>query len=87
MSKDLVYTKTQSHLYFDILQHIIISFTSDLDLVLQVFTLVCSEKELSVIDIPKGQIEELFTSGKIKELQALIDVSWGDSKVSLAMDS
>ena len=31
MSKDLVYTKTQSHLYFDILWHIIVSFTSEPD--------------------------------------------------------
>lgn len=51
------------------------SFTEDL---------LCSEKELSVIDIPKDRIEELFASGKIKELQALIDASWGDSsEVSL----
>ena len=38
MSKDLVYTKTQSHLYFDIYQHIIVSFTLDLVLVLKVST-------------------------------------------------
>lgn len=45
--------------------------------------LVCSEKDLSVIDIPKGQIEELFMSGKIKELQALVDVSWVYIEASL----
>ena len=38
MSKDLVYIKTQSHLYFDIIQHIIVSFTSDLVFVLLVLT-------------------------------------------------
>ena len=45
--------------------------------------LVCSEKEHSVIDIPKDTIKELFASGKIRELQALIDACWGDSGVSL----
>lgn len=49
-----------------------LSFTEDL---------VCSEKELSVIDITKDRIDDLFASGKIKERQALIDASWGDSEV------
>lgn len=48
-----------------------LSFTEDL---------VCTEKELSVIDVPKDQVEELFASGKIEELQSLIEASWVDSE-------
>lgn len=48
-----------------------LSFTEDL---------VCSEEELSVIDFPKDRVEELFASGKIEELQSLIDASWSDTR-------
>ncbi|KAJ7468181.1 hypothetical protein FB451DRAFT_1039850, partial [Mycena latifolia] len=44
--------------------------------------LLCTEQELSVIDVPPAIIEELFSSGKIVELMALIDSSlegWGRS--------
>ncbi|KAJ7616894.1 hypothetical protein B0H17DRAFT_855005, partial [Mycena rosella] len=37
--------------------------------------LVCTEEELSVIDIPSTVVEELFSGGKISELMALIDSS------------
>ncbi|KAJ6611081.1 hypothetical protein B0H10DRAFT_1810310, partial [Mycena sp. CBHHK59/15] len=44
--------------------------------------LVCTEEELSVIDIPAAAVEELLSSGKISELMVLIDSSyegWGRS--------
>ena len=50
------------------------SFTEDL---------VCSGEELSIIDILKDTVRELFASGKIKELQAWIDASWDDNEISL----
>ncbi|CAA7271021.1 unnamed protein product [Cyclocybe aegerita] len=38
--------------------------------------LVCSERELSVIDMDPNVIDELMAAGKIDELKEYIDVSW-----------
>ncbi|KAJ6492756.1 hypothetical protein C8R47DRAFT_975538, partial [Mycena vitilis] len=50
-----------------------ISFTDDL---------VATEKELSVIDLDPGVVEELLATGKIQQLVELLNESWkgwGDS--------
>lgn len=44
-----------------------LSFTEDL---------ICTEEELSVVDIPASIVEEMMATGKIKELTALIEESW-----------
>jgi hypothetical protein len=38
--------------------------------------LVCTEVELSVIDISVEVIEELLTTGKVDKLMELLDTSW-----------
>jgi hypothetical protein len=44
-----------------------LSFTEDL---------LCTEEELSVVDIPWEKVEELLSMGKIDELKDLLDSSW-----------
>ncbi|KAJ7039417.1 hypothetical protein C8F04DRAFT_930327, partial [Mycena alexandri] len=38
--------------------------------------LLCTEEELSVIDVAPEVLDELLSGGKIVELMALIDSSW-----------
>lgn len=54
--------------------------------------LVANERELTVIDVPKEKVEELFSQGRIEELQELLAVSYEnwdarfDSGVDTDMD-
>ena len=45
-------------------------------------SLVCTEEELSVIDVSVEAIEELLVTGKVDELMGLLDTSregWGQA--------
>lgn len=44
-----------------------LSFTEDL---------VCTEEELSIIDLPQEKVAELLSMGKVDELKKLLDSSW-----------
>lgn len=44
-----------------------LSFTEDL---------VCTEEELSIIDLPQEKVAELLSMGKVEELKKLLDSSW-----------
>ena len=38
--------------------------------------LVCTEEEISIIDVSVEAIEELLATGKVDELMELLDTSW-----------
>jgi len=38
--------------------------------------LLCTEEELSVIDVPREKVEELLSMGEIDELKDLLDLLW-----------
>ena len=38
--------------------------------------LLCTEKELSVIDLDPERVEEMLESGRISELQKYVEESW-----------